>query len=66
MIFEGNCFSWYILLTNQISLSGSRYFLRYWAACVFRNCDAMNFEINRSFLIKAFPYMTKKAKKFKN
>ena len=28
------CYSCYILLTDQISLSGSLYFFRYWAVCV--------------------------------
>ena len=30
MIFEENCFSRYILLTDQISLPDCLYFLRYW------------------------------------
>ena len=34
MIFQEKCFSCYILLTDQISLSDCLYFLRYWALCV--------------------------------
>ena len=34
MIFEEKYFSCYILLTNQISLSGFFYFVKYWAICV--------------------------------
>ena len=32
--FQQKCFSSYILLTDQISLSGCLYLLRYWAICV--------------------------------
>ena len=32
--FSAKCFSYYILLTEQISLPGCLYFLRYWAICV--------------------------------
>ena len=32
--FQEKCFSCYILLTDQISLSDCLYFLRYWAICV--------------------------------
>ena len=37
MIFQQKCFSCYILVTDQISLSDCIYFLRYvyWAICVF-------------------------------
>ena len=34
MIFEEKYLSGYILLTDQISLSGCLYFVRYWAICV--------------------------------
>ena len=34
MIFQGKCFSYYILLTYHISLSDCLYFLRYWVICV--------------------------------
>ena len=34
MIFEQEYFSCYILLTNQSSLTGCMYFMRYWAICV--------------------------------
>ena len=62
-------FSPYILLTDQISLSDCIYFLRYWEICViFRYpvCDAINSEINLSFLVKTFSHMTRKLKKKSN
>ena len=31
MIFEEECLSGYIVLTDQMSLSGCLYFVRYWA-----------------------------------
>ena len=34
MIFQERCFSYYILLTDQTSLSDCFYFLRYWGICV--------------------------------
>ena len=34
MIFKEKCFSWYNLLTDQISLSDCLYFSSYWAICV--------------------------------
>ena len=34
MIFEEKCFSCYVLLTDQMSLSGFFYFVRNWAICV--------------------------------
>ena len=34
MVFQEKCFSFYILLTDQISLSDYLSFLRYWAKCV--------------------------------
>ena len=34
--FQQKCSSCYILLTDQISLPGCLYFLRYWAICVFQ------------------------------
>ena len=34
MIFEEKYFSCYTLLTNQISLSGCFYFVKYWTICV--------------------------------
>ena len=34
MNFQQKCSSCYILLTDQISLPGCLYFLRYWAICV--------------------------------
>ena len=34
MIFQQKCFSRYVLLTDQISLSDCLYFLRYWTICV--------------------------------
>ena len=58
MIFGEKYFSCYILLTEETVLSGSLYFVRYWALCVlylfFTKCDAINSEINRIFQIKPF------------
>ena len=55
----------HVMLTNQIFLSNSLYFLRSWAICIlqlifFPGCDVINFEINLNFLIKPFSYITKK------
>ena len=55
MIFEENYFSRYILLTDQMSLSGFLYFLRYQAImCIviicFPDYDVINFKVNLSFL----------------
>ena len=36
MIFQEKCFSYYILLTAQISLSDCLYFWKYWAICILR------------------------------
>ena len=33
-VFQKKCFSCYILLTDQISVSDCLYFSRYWAVCV--------------------------------
>ena len=34
--FQQKCFSCYILLTDQILLSGCFYFLRHWAICAWQ------------------------------
>ena len=34
MIFQENCFSCHMLLTDQIPLSDCLYLLKYWAICV--------------------------------
>ena len=62
--FQEKCFSCYILLTDQISLSDYLYFLRYWAIwCIaivcFPGCDVISFEINLIFSIKPFFYIAK-------
>ena len=54
IIFPAKYFSNYILLTDQVSLFGSLYFLPLFL------CDHINFEINHSFLTKPFFYITKK------
>ena len=70
MIFEEKYFSGYILLTDQISLSGCLYFVRYWAIlciviqyllqymCIvsvcWPGCDIIDFEIRLLFIIKPF------------
>ena len=52
--FKKNIFH-VILLTDQISLSGSLYFLIYWAMCILIVCfparDVIDFEIKRFFYI---------------
>ena len=60
MIFEEKYFSCYILLPDQILLSGCLYFVRYWAIRVLQffvnkqpSCDVIHFEINLTFLIKS-------------
>ena len=59
------CFSFYILLIDQISLLDCLYFLRYWSICVlsfivcFLGCGVTNFEINLIFLLKQLFRMTK-------
>ena len=53
MIFQQKCSSCYILLTDQISLPGCLYFLRYWAMCIAIACYP-GFEINLIFLIQPF------------
>ena len=67
MIFQQKCCSYYILLTDQISLSGYPYFLRYWAVCVlqlFVNqfVNVINFTVNLIFLIKPFLYIVKNSR----
>ena len=61
IIFEEKYFSCFILLIDQISLSGCLSFVRYWAICLrmkchcdYVNCDVTNFEVNLIFLIKPF------------
>ena len=53
---------YYLLLTDQISLSDCLYFLdnMYIAIVCFLGCDVKIFEINLIFLIKPFLYMIKK------
>ena len=71
-ISEERYFSPYILSTDHVSLPDCLYFLRYWKInmCIVITClpvcDCINFEINLSFLIKLFFYMTKTSgQKFK-
>ena len=57
MIFEEKYFSYYILLLDQISLSGCLNFRKYWEnmciVVVFKPCcDAIIFEIKLFYLIK--------------
>ena len=64
MIFQEKYFSWYILLTDQNSLSGCLYFFleilgnMYTVIFCCPIYDVINFEINLSFLIKSFFYTT--------
>ena len=50
MIFQAKCFSYYVLLTDQIPLLDCALSLR--SVCIaivcFRGCDVRNFEINLS------------------
>ena len=65
MIFqEKYYFSFYILLTDKISLSDYLYFLKYWATCVLQ---LFVNQVGRSYILKlTFFYITKKSKqKFK-
>ena len=58
MSFEGKHFFSYILLTDQISLSGCLCFARYLVRCVLQlfvdQIVTSNFEINLIFLINPF------------
>ena len=65
MIFKAKYFSFYVLLTDHVSLPDCLYFLKkaynmfiviVWVPA----CDVTNFEIYISFLIKPFFYITKK------
>ena len=63
--FSRKQFSYYSLLTDQISWPGCLYFLRYnmcLATICFPGYDVIYFEINFIFLIKPFLYMTKKSR----
>ena len=67
MIFQEKCFSFYILLTDKISMSDCLQVLRYWAICVLQlfcqpGCDVIKFQTNLIFLIKPFGYMTIKSR----
>ena len=60
MIFREKCFSCYILLTDQISLSDYLYLRNMYLVIVcYPVRDVIKFEIYLSFLIKLFSYMTK-------
>ena len=68
MVFQEKYFSCYILLKDKIYLSDCLYFMGYWAIYVYWNyllssLWRLSFEINLSFLIKLFSYMTKKLEK---
>ena len=55
--FQEKCFSFDILLTDQVSLSDCFYFSRYWTICLL-----LLFEINLTFLIKPIHDQKLKAK----
>ena len=71
MIFQKNCVSCYIPLTDQILLSDLSLLLEILGNTTikivyFLACDVINFEINLIFLIKRFFYTAKKSRqKFK-
>ena len=59
MIFQEKCFSYYILLAGQVSLSDCLYFSKYWAICIlplFANQAATpwNLKLNLPFLSSCF------------
>ena len=59
MIFQQKCSTCYILLTDQISLPGCLYLLRYWTICVLQLfvsqvVTAWIFKFNLIFLIEPF------------
>ena len=59
IIFHKKCFSCYILLTDQISLSHCLYFSKYWPICVLRLffnrlVKSWNLELALSFLSSRF------------
>ena len=64
--FKKNDFSYYILSTDQISLSDCFYFLIYWSINIYCNyilfpaSGVIKFETKLSFLNEPFSYMTKK------
>ena len=65
-IFEEKCFSWYILLIDQISLSNCLFFVRFWAILVsqlFANqvVTSWIFKLILPFQSSRFSYMTKKS-----
>ena len=61
LVSPSKCFSCYILLTDQISLSDSLFFSKYWTICVLR------LFVNTILLIKPFYYITKTSRqKLKN
>ena len=64
MIFQGKCFSYYILLTDQTSLSLVRELLD--NMCIDIVCwpdfDFINFEVNLFFLINSFFYLTQESR----
>ena len=55
MVFEEKYFSYYILLTGQISLSECLYFVKYLCIVIvcWPGCDVIKFEINLSIQIKS-------------
>ena len=66
--FQGKCFLFYILSTDQISLSDCLYFWWHWAIRVLQLfvSQVITSKLNLIFLIKSFFYMTKKSRqKFK-
>ena len=69
MNFQEKYSSCYILLTDEILLSDCLYFSKYWVVCVLQwsyyNClltRLTKFDINLTFPIKVFCYMTEKSR----
>ena len=68
MIFKQKCLSCYILLTDQLSLPGCLYFLRYWVICVWQLFVIQVLTswilklLSWSFSLSCFYYMTKNSR----
>ena len=66
MTFQQKCSSCYILLTDQISLPGSLYFLRYWSIYILQlfvdqAVTSWILKLTLSFKSSCFFYMTRKS-----
>ena len=62
MIFQEKCFSCYILITDQISLSDCLYFSRYWTICQCILQLFINQAVGLIFLVKPLWYLINKSR----